>query len=604
VAQRGVDRRGRPIQAAPADACRESADPLLDARYPAAFDASSPAPAAAEALDDPSIRLLVDFFRAKGLTALKVEDRQEDWYPDWIAYQAEHGIYASLLTPERWSSRGNRFALRRLARFLEVFAYFSPAHAYSLHVSLLGLFPILRSDNEALIREAIDRLESGGLFAFGVSEKAHGSDLFSNEFTIRRKGANRWVADGAKYYIGNARDACMVSILARREGASSGGRRSPFAFVAVRPADEPVLRNVRKIRTIGIRAAFVGEFEVRGHEFPESDLICVGRDAWDAVFATVDIGKLLLGFGAIGICEHAFAEALAHMRARTLYGAPVTEIPHVRRSTAMAFARIFAMKLYADRALDYMQRAAKDERRYLLFNAVQKARVSTEGVKVVALLSECVGARGTEAETFFESALRDAQLIPGLEGSTHINFALTAKFAGSYFAGTGDGHPPPRGDASAGENAYWMQSRDRNPKTVRFGAWRLPYAALRQVPNVGVFEGQVAAFATYVQAPPDSKDHASDPNVQLATGRCLAIVAYAQLVAENLASRGAAPATISLVFGSLVADLAAEALSLSAALRPAHPLRTTLEHVVAVPVTSPEEFESVSCLLTAHYAAS
>ncbi|MHC4452484.1 MAG: acyl-CoA dehydrogenase family protein, partial [Planctomycetota bacterium] len=251
MAQRGVDRRGRPIQAAPADACRDSTDPLLDARYPAAFDASSPAPAAAEALDDPSIRLLVDFFRAKGLTALKVEDRQEDWYPDWIAYQAEHGIYASLLTPERWSSRGNRFALRRLARFLEVFAYFSPAHAYSLHVSLLGLFPILRSDNETLIREAIDRLESGGLFAFGVSEKAHGSDLFSNEFTIRRKGASRWVADGAKYYIGNARDACMMSILARREGASSGGRRSPFAFVAVRPADEPVLRNVRKIRTIG-----------------------------------------------------------------------------------------------------------------------------------------------------------------------------------------------------------------------------------------------------------------------------------------------------------------------------------------------------------------
>ena len=63
-----------------------------------------------------------------------------------------------------------------------------------------------------------------------------------------------------------------------------------------------------------------------------------------------------------------------------------------------------------------------------------RTRVSTEGVRVLGLLSECVGARGCEAETYFESALRDAQLIPGLEGSTHINFGLTAQFLDNYFA--------------------------------------------------------------------------------------------------------------------------------------------------------------------------
>jgi acyl-CoA dehydrogenase len=293
--------------------------------------------------DDPALGRLAEFFRAKGLDALKAEDRAEEWYPDWIEYQAKHGIYAGLLAPP--------LSLRRLARFLEVFASFSPAHAYSLHVSFLGLFPILRSGNEDLKREALERLGRGGLFAFGVSEKTHGSDLLANEFTIRPVGDGRWVADGSKYYIGNARDACIVSVLARQAGAAQGGRRAPFAFVAVRP---DARRNVRKIRTIGIRAAFVGEFEVSGHEFPDSDLISTGRDAWDSVFATVDIGKLLLGFGAIGICEHAFAEALAHMRGRTLYGAPVTAIAHIRETIAMAYARLFAMKLFAGRALDHL----------------------------------------------------------------------------------------------------------------------------------------------------------------------------------------------------------------------------------------------------------
>ena len=76
-----------------------------------------------------------------------------------LYYQARHGLYASLLSPERYSSRGHRFDIGRLTRFLEVFAYFSPAHAYSLHVSFLGLFPILMSTNEPLKREAIARLE-------------------------------------------------------------------------------------------------------------------------------------------------------------------------------------------------------------------------------------------------------------------------------------------------------------------------------------------------------------------------------------------------------------------------------------------------------------
>ena len=90
-------------------------------------------------------------------------------------------------------------------------------------------------------------------------------------------------------------------------------------------------------------------------------------------------------------------------------------MPHIRAATAIAFARLTAMKLYAYRALDYLQAAGADDRRYLLFNAVQKARVSTEGVKVMGCSSECIGARGFEADTYFEigPAGRAAHPQPG-----------------------------------------------------------------------------------------------------------------------------------------------------------------------------------------------
>ena len=578
-----------------------------EALYPLSFDGSLPAAGAAEYLQDPSVRLLVDFFRDKGLEVLKQEDRDEGWYQDWIDYQAQHGLYASLLSPRRYSSLGNRFDIRKLTRFLEVFAYFSPAHAYSLHVSFLGLFPILMSSNDALKKEAVAKLEGGGLFAFGVSEKAHGSDLFANEFLAKQAGPAGWLADGAKYYIGNANTACMISVLAKKGDASPARatKRAPFVFFVLRPQEAPAFRNLRKIRTLGIRTAFVGEFEVKGHPFPETDVISQGRAAWDAVLDTVNFGKFFLGFGAVGICEHAFAEAVSHMRRRVLFGKPVTDMPHIRAATALAFARLTAMKLYAYRALDYLRASCDDDRRYLLFNAVQKAKVSTEGVKVMGLLAECVGARGFEAGTYFESALRDAQLIPGLEGSTHINFGLTAQFLDNYFAGPGrEGQAPApvvAHEADPDENPYWMAAHDRNAKTVRFAPFREAYRPLRSIPNVRSFLKQVEAFYLFARSGVSPPNPTTDAGLLIPVGKCLSAIVYAQLVTENCLAAHVAPSTVSVIFHGLIEDLSAESLKLSAMFPLGSTQRALLKRVVRVPRTSAADLGSVAECIAARY---
>src|SRR5439155_16217969 len=135
---------------------------------------------------------------------LKEADRAEKWYADWLEYQAGHRIYAGVLSPGEFSTFGFDFDLLRYARFLEVFAYCSPAHGYSLQVSFLGLFSILLGSNAALKREAVAALEKGGVLALGVSEKGHGSDLVGNEFVVREAADGRRIANGAKYYIGNS----------------------------------------------------------------------------------------------------------------------------------------------------------------------------------------------------------------------------------------------------------------------------------------------------------------------------------------------------------------------------------------------------------------
>lgn len=548
------------------------------------------------------MQLLVDFFLAKGQPALEEEDRAEQWYQDWIDYQAKHSLYANILSPRAYSTRGGHLNLLRLTRIIESFGYFSPAHGYSLHVSFLGLFPILMGGNDALKHEAIQRLEAGGLFALGVSERNHGSDLLANEFTVTQTETG-YVARGSKYYIGNANSAAVISVLGKEAAPGAvSTKRAPFVFFALRPGEAPAYRNVVKIRTLGIRPAFVGSFEVNGHPLPQEDFISEGRAAWDAVFATVNLGKFFLGFGAIGICEQALAWAADYLRQRALYGKPVAEMPHIRMATVAAFARLLAMKLYAYRALDYVQAAGPDERRFHLFNAVQKARVSTQGTQVVELLTECVGARAFETQFRFESALREAPMIPVLEGSTHINFGLTAQFIAPYFAQPSSERESLRSlvlnQISADENPYWFDARDRNAKTVVFADCLKSYVPLQSVPNVQLFVEQVKAFREFARLELGNLNFSADSGMQIALGKCFAAIAYGQLVAENCELAGIDPPVVSVIFRFLVEDLSAEALHLSAWCA-ATRLDRTLGPIVRFPTTTSEEIAAVASLVAA-----
>jgi acyl-CoA dehydrogenase len=470
-------------------------------------------------------------------------------------------------------------------------------------VTFLGLFSILMGSNAELKREAVASLEAGNLLAFGVSEKQHGSDLWSNEFIITDAEEGSLIANGAKYYIGNTDAASIVSVLARRAGSLKGARssssvhRAPFVFFALRPKQSPGFRSLGKIRTLGVRAANVGSFEVKDHRFTRSDVIAEGRNAWDAVFGTVTLGKFFLGFGSIGMCEHAFEEAAAHLSGRVLYGGRVIDMPHIRSNLAEAFARLTAMKLFAYRALDYVHAASAEDRRYLLFCAVQKARVSTEGVKVMTLLQECVGAKGFESDTYFEMALRDAPLIPSLEGSMHINLGLAVQFLSRYFNRPDStmGQPPSLvlGETASRENPYLMAARTGATHAIGFRSFREAYDALGALPAVAAFVRQVELFKTFIDRAGESKADLSSMQLQMALGKCFCVIAYGQLVAENATRLKLPDEMTAVIFSLLVGDLSA--LSLQFAVIPdlSESLREQLAGLVLTTSASAAEWDFV-----------
>jgi acyl-CoA dehydrogenase len=497
------------------------------------------------------LRRTVDFFETKGKARVKEDDRQRVWYADFLEFVKQEKVFATLLTPARHGQGAQRWDTWRIVKLNEILGFYGLAYWYTWQVTILGLGPVWMSRNAALQKRAADLLNDGAVFAFGLSERDHGADVYSTEMSLAPRDDGTWLANGSKYYIGNGNEAPMVSTLGKL--ADTG----EFVFFAAdfRRDEYELVKNVVASQN------FVAEFALRDYPVSADDIMCRGDEAWDAAMNTVNIGKYNLGWASIGMCTHAFYEAIDHAAGRILYGMAVTGFPHVRRLFVDAYARLVAMRLVALRAADYMRVASPEDRRYLLYNAVVKMKVTTQGEEVINLLWDVIAAKGFEKDTFFEMAARDIRALPKLEGTVHVNIALIMKFMRNYFFGAADFPEVGRQDQAADDAFLFAQGRAGGLGRVRFHDYRKAYAS-RDLPNVRVFRRQAAALKRMLVLARPRKDQLRDVDVLLALGQLFTQVVYGQLVLENAGIYGIDDDTVDQIFEVLVRDFSAYALQL------------------------------------------
>jgi acyl-CoA dehydrogenase len=464
----------------------------------------------------------VEFFETKGKRRLKDDDHAATWYQDFLDFVGRERIFATMCTPAGFGAADARWDTWRICEFGEILGFYGLPYWYTWQVTVLGLGPIWMSDNEAAKRKAAALLEEGAIFAFGLSEKDHGADLYSTEMLLRPADDRGYLADGSKYYIGNGNLAAQVSTFGK---FADSGEYCFFAVDSQHPAYN-LVQNVVHSQN------FVSEYALADYPVAEDDVLSRGDEAWDAALNTVNIGKFNLGWASIGICTHAFYEALHHAAHRRLYGMAVTDFPHARRLLTDAYARLVAMKLVALRAADYMRSASADDRRYLLYNPVVKMKVTTQGEEVVNHLWDVIAAKGFEKDTYFEMAARDIRALPKLEGTVHVNIALIVKFMENYFYRPADLPVVGRRNDPANDDFLFHQGPAKGLGAIRFHDYA-PVLERFDLPNVGVFRDQAEAFKEMLaQSPPDATQ-AGDTDFLLAVGEIFTLVVYGQLVLEN-----------------------------------------------------------------------
>ncbi|MEV0467884.1 acyl-CoA dehydrogenase [Nocardia tengchongensis] len=601
------------------------------------------------------LRATVDYFETFGKTRLLAESRDRIWYADFLDFSKRERVFATFLTPaaQAGGDPNKRWDTARIAIMSKILGFYGMQYWYVWQVTILGLGPIWQSANQEAKARAAALLESGEIFAFGLSEQDHGADIYSTDMVLEPDARGGYTATGGKYYIGNGNLAGMVSVFGRRADKPiidsadflrkmTDEEYSGYLFFAA----DSRHKNYKLRKNVVDSQMYVAAFDLDGYPVAESDILHTGRAAFDAAMNTVNVGKFNLGFGAVGACEHAMFEAVTHAHNRILFGHRVTEFPQVRSLLADSYARLIGMKLYSERAIDYMRSADEHDRRYLLFNAIEKMSVTRHGQKLYEDLADVIAARGFENDMYFPMAMVGMFGLPRLEGTVHVNMALSLKFMPNYMFHPADAglaalrYLPgagvaPKGAVRAVSGALSWTSRHaagpaakavpalktefaraahapvptrRDPADdeflfrqgpssglgkIRFADWRPVFEKFAHIPNVAIFLEQALALQTLLAAATPTAEQQQDVDFLFGLGELFTTLPYAQLILEQAEIAGADEAVLDQLFDLFVREFSKHALTLHT-----KPSATKAQQVRALdlvrrPAADPARFENV-----------
>ena len=536
------------------------------------------------------LRALIDWFEERGKTRLLQDDSDAVWVSDFLEFIKRERIFATFLTPSEFGlgDDNKRWDTSRNAALSEVLGFYGLSYWYAEQVTILGLGPIWQGDNIKAKQRAAEQLEAGGVMAFALSEREHGADIYNTDMVLTPTDGDDdgvvFRATGQKYYIGNGNVAGMVSVFSRRADVDGPDGYVWFVADSAHPAYQLIGNVVHS-------QMFVSNFALHDYPVHEENILCTGTEAFSAALNTVNVGKFNLCTASIGMCEHAFYESITHANNRILYGNPVTDFPHVRASFVDAYARLIAMKLFADRAIDYFRSASLDDRRYLLFNPVTKAKVTSEGETVVRLLWDVLAAKGFERDTYFAQVVRMIGALPRLEGTVHVNVAQILKFMPNFLLNPGSYPEIGTRDDPADDGFFWGQGPAKGASKVQFADWVPVFEKASAIPNVARFTEQVRALQALLSTAAPDAEQQRDLDFMLVVGHLFTLVVYGQLILEQAELRGIDPDVVDQIFDIQVRDFSGYAVALHGKASSTPAQQEWALSAVRKPVTDADRFD-------------
>jgi alkylation response protein AidB-like acyl-CoA dehydrogenase len=278
--------------------------------------------------------------------------------------------------------------------------------------------PLYATTIAHLAASDLGELWQGAMF---LTEKQGGSDVGANAVTATRHG-ERWLLNGDKWFCSNvAADAILA--LARMPGGAPGTKGLGLFLVLRRePAGNSATIRIHRLKDkLGVRSMPTGEVTF---ENAEAFLIAGENEGFKQMAEMLNLSRLYNAVASVAAMRRALLEALKYGAGRKAFGSRLDELPLWRAAMADLVAEhlgIFALVFETIRALDCADNG-DEEASKLARIAIPMAKALSGKLAIFSVgeAMEAIGGNAYIEESILPRLLRDCQVLPIWEGTTHI----------------------------------------------------------------------------------------------------------------------------------------------------------------------------------------
>jgi alkylation response protein AidB-like acyl-CoA dehydrogenase len=265
----------------------------------------------------------------------------------------------------------------------------------------------------------LPRLAAGEIRgAFALTEPEAGSDLRRVTTEAVQDGGG-WRISGRKVFITHADVADVMTVFAKVPGTRKG---SLSAFILERESAPWIVEGIEK--KLGLRASTTCSLVIDDVWVPDSSRLGELGAGMRIALSCLNKGRVTTSWQSLGIAEGALAIAQDYAE-RTMDGGTA-----LAESQSMQFALAeMATDIEATRALAYQAASRYDagDEGIIALCAMAKLFATDMVVRVTTRTVQLLGERGHTSEYDAERLMRDARVLPIVEGTNEIQKLVIAR---------------------------------------------------------------------------------------------------------------------------------------------------------------------------------
>jgi alkylation response protein AidB-like acyl-CoA dehydrogenase len=309
---------------------------------------------------------------------------------------------------------------------MEEIAYADAAHATIVSVNnSLYNNGILQFGTEAQKRAYVTPVASGkAIGCYGLTEPQSGSDAANmrTRAILAADGAH-YVLNGKKSWItsGPVADFMVMFAVTKPEAKAKG--ITAFILDCKRPG---FVRGKTEPK-LGIRASATCEIEFIDYKIPVADRLGGEGEGFAIAMTILDQGRVGIAAQANGIARAAYDAALAYVKERKAFGAPIGTFQMIQSKIADMKTRLSASRLLMLQAAWAKQSARSSGARTTTEGSMAKLFASETAMFNAHTALQIHGGMGYSKEMPLERYFRDAKITEIYEGTSEIQRLVIAR---------------------------------------------------------------------------------------------------------------------------------------------------------------------------------